>query len=205
MFPKSTTSSIERTCVQCGKIFHVYPSQLRYRNVGCCNRECADLFRHKHVLRHFWDKIAAGGPDECWQWLGGTRRDGYGVFVLCGFRHIEERAHRFMYSLVHSGIPDGLYVLHTCDNPPCVNPNHLYAGTQLDNMHDCIARNRRPQYYLEPMLGSDHPNSKLTTGDVLTIRARREAGEKLSVIARDFPISRTTAGLICQRKAWKHV
>ena len=74
----------------------------------------------------------------CWQWLGATHA-GYGVF---GFNRQMMRAHRVSYELYVGPIPPGLSVLHRCDNPPCTNPDHLFVGTQLDNMRDMCAKGR---------------------------------------------------------------
>lgn len=87
------------------------------------------------ALIEFESKFRRGQPDECWEWDGCRNGKGYGQFC-------NTRAHRFSYMVYVGKIPDGLFVCHHCDNPPCVNPAHLYAGTAKDNVRDCIARGR---------------------------------------------------------------
>src|ERR1035437_755093 len=95
------------------------------------------------IETRFWDRVLMG--DGCWPWAGkihvGT---GYGVVYAGGGRghEREERAHRVAWALTFGPIPPGLSVLHKCDNPPCVNPDHLYLGTHQDNMADVVARGR---------------------------------------------------------------
>jgi len=80
----------------------------------------------------FWSKVDYPDSRGCWNWLG-AKVHGYGQFFIRGFNL---RAHRIMWKLFHGDIPDGLFVLHTCDNSPCVNPDHLYIGNNSDNMKD---------------------------------------------------------------------
>jgi len=83
--------------------------------------------------KRFWAKVDIRGEDECWNWKGYRKKDGYGLFQSSGFAAL---THRFSYELEVGPIPDGLIICHKCDNPSCVNPNHLYAGTSSDNNHD---------------------------------------------------------------------
>lgn len=107
-------------------------------------------YRHGHsnvvpIEKRFWEKVKKASNDECWLWLGGKTYGGYGV-IGSGGRHGLIRAHRLSWEIANSKIPEGLWVLHKCDNPPCVNPKHLFLGTQSDNMNDCIAKGRQPNY-----------------------------------------------------------
>lgn len=91
--------------------------------------------------RRFWARVDKRGPDECWPWVGPTDRVGYGAY--CFISHEGPiPAHRIAYGLANGGIPDGLHVLHKCDNRPCCNPAHLYTGTHTDNMADMRMRGR---------------------------------------------------------------
>lgn len=92
------------------------------------------------VATRFWSKAFQPGPDECWTWMRGTFRKGYGEFRWKGRSWL---AHRVAYLLTHGVLTPGLNVLHTCDNPPCVNPAHLYEGTCQQNSDDMVARNRQ--------------------------------------------------------------
>jgi hypothetical protein len=88
----------------------------------------------------FWEKVdRSAGNDSCWPWLAYCKRNGYGTFFPQRGKCVT--AHRYMWLLTYGTYP-GKYVLHTCDNPRCVNPRHLWEGTQRDNMHDMIAKGR---------------------------------------------------------------
>lgn len=100
------------------------------------------------AARRFWARVdASAGPDECWPWQGPVRSKGYGVWTLFtgpAARRVPQVASRIAWELAHGAIPDGLWVLHHCDNPPCVNPRHLFLGTHQDNEDDKTAKGRRP-------------------------------------------------------------
>lgn len=87
--------------------------------------------------KRFLDKVDKSG--DCWLWTGTLRKCGYGQI---GFNGKVYRAHRVSYDIHNGEIPKGLIVCHTCDNPPCVNPAHLYAGTPMDNTTDMMLRGR---------------------------------------------------------------
>jgi hypothetical protein len=138
-------------------------------------------------------------PHGCWEWQAGRNRPGgYGHFKIDGKKKL---VHRLMWEEYNGIIPNGMRVLHKCDNPPCCNPKHLFLGTQTDNIHDMEdkGRARHPR-------GEHAGNAKLTAVDVLEIRRRRKAGEPMPAIAKDYPFM----GLTCLHyaaigKTWRHL
>lgn len=140
----------------------------------------------------------------CWIWLGRKDKDGYGKVKRNG-KTI--RAHRLFYEHHKGKIPRGLLVRHTCDNPPCVNPEHLLLGTQLDNERDKDSRGRRPH---SPSLvcrdamprGEAHHNAVLTTRKVLAIRCSADSARTL---ARQYNVHPCTIHRIRSNKAWAHI
>lgn len=126
--------AIEFACERCGTVRRVYrtPSQPRPR---FCSRACyphraADVFQYAD---------RSGGPDACWPWLRCKDKDGYGKFRADGHNG---RAHRIAWEAVNGPIPAGLDALHSCDSPPCINPAHLFLGTNADNSADMVAKGR---------------------------------------------------------------
>jgi hypothetical protein len=91
-------------------------------------------------IQNFWAKVSVRGKDECWEWRGARQSKGYGSFSIGGKTYL---AHRISWMLVNGRMPlEYLQVLHSCDNPPCCNPNHLREGTCLENVHDMISKGR---------------------------------------------------------------
>jgi hypothetical protein len=124
----------------------------------------------------FWAQVDIKSPDECWPWLAGHTKGGYGTLRLSG-THRSVRANRVALLLKVRQPLGPLQALHNCDNPPCCNnDNHLRAGTALDNMTDAITRRRRPP-------------RKLTSQQILTIRELRAAGELIHCLATEFNVS----------------
>lgn len=151
----------------------------------------------------FWAKVDRRGADECWPWRGARDLEGYGRVELGAGR--VGRAHRSAYQYAVGPLPTGLLALHRCDNPPCCNPAHLYAGTPADNMADRDARGRRRNPYV-PALGEHHPHSKLTEASVRAIRARYAAGGvSYQRLATEYGVTNATIGCVVRRTWWAHV
>ena len=144
-------------------------------------------------------------PDtECWEFTGKLGQDGYGKLKRNG---ATVRAHRVFYEAFVGPIPPGRLVCHKCDNPKCVNPKHLFCGTQLDNERDKDSKGRRPpSWFVQfPELrkrGADNPAAKLTEQQAREIRATRGNTRKL---ADKFGVARSTIQRVRTGKKWKHL
>lgn len=130
----------------------------------------------------------------CWKWVASKDPYGYGRFQINGKPH---KAHRVAYEIYHGPIPDGMCVLHTCDNPSCVNPEHLWTGTNADNMADKRSKGRN-------RMGEAVPQSVLTEKQVIEIRSLKGIATQ-QVIATRFNISQTTVSRILRRVYWPHI
>ncbi len=154
------------------------------------------------IEERFWPKVDKRGPDECWNWTAG--RNGVGCGALRVSSPPPRRrvyAHRVSYEMANGPITDGLWVLHKCDNPRCVNPNHLFLGTVKDNSDDMVAKGRDKR----AITVRRAKVAKVTEADVLEIRARAADGERYVAIARDYPIGAKNVATICRRQSWEHV
>ena len=153
------------------------------------------------LLRRFWDKVDLSDPDGCWPWTAATARRGYGSFALKHGTLVP--AHRMSWIIEHGPIPRDMCVLHHCDNPPCVNPAHLFLGTRGDNARDMAAKGRHgAQTGAMDLAGERNGRAKLTTEDVTEIRRRYAAGETQVALAPIFGVSRAMIGNIVRGEAW---
>lgn len=151
------------------------------------------------TAERFWLRVDKKGPllrgnGRCWVWKGARLSDGYGHLMVAGRSY---RAHRWSYEQNFGPIPPGLSVLHRCDSPPCVNPSHLFLGTQVDNMRDSAAKGRQGHP------GEKNGRAKLTAANVAAIRAAATGryGER-SELARQYGISSNQIGLILDGRSW---
>ena len=142
--------------------------------------------------RRFWAKVQRAGDDECWEWTAARNPSGYGVFWYC----YKRPAHRVSYFLTHDAWPE--CVLHSCDNRGCVNPRHLRAGAQLDNVRDREERGRT-----NTPKGEQHGRAVLTEGDVADIRRLRRAGHTYLNIAYLMGVSKATVADIVKGRTWR--
>lgn len=182
---------------------------------GCDNKSVCRKMCHKHYSRwqrngnplicktdlrpaeeRFWKYV--NKTDGCWFWTGFLNMNGYGRIARGGKANGMEAAHRFSYRL-HKGDPGRLVVMHECDNPACVNPDHLVLGTQKENVADMIAKGRGNW---RCPAGEGNPNSKLTEVIVREIRSSSEAGKD---IAKRLGVSTTTVSDVRRRRLWQHV
>lgn len=144
----------------------------------------------------FWLNVQRGTDDECWPWLRPpTPGTGYGQARVAG-RHL--LAHRLAWSFTHGPVPLGMFVLHKCDVRLCVNPNHLFLGTQADNVRDMIAKGRQA-------VGAATRSTPLTDALVREMRTLRAAGTPHRDLCNRFGVSEPTVSRICNRVTWRHV
>ena len=147
------------------------------------------------TLSRFMDKVQKDPNTGCWEWIKCKDSDGYGIFTIGNKNY---RAHRLIADHYGKDITDKV-VRHQCDNPGCVNPDHLLTGTHTDNMKDRSNRDRQAK-------GSNNGTSKLTESQVMDMRNRYHAGGvTIREISKEYPISEEMCGRILKRNAWRHI
>jgi hypothetical protein len=155
------------------------------------------------MSKPFWEQVDKSG--ECWLWLGTKDQDGYGSFYQ---NYHNYRAHRVAYTLTFGSIPQGLMVLHQCNNPSCVNPAHLEVGTSRDNMLHCI-RSGRHVWQTHPecaQSGEKRSNAKLRVEQVLAIRdLYSQGGYSHRRLGEMFGVSHTVIQRIIAGKDWANI
>jgi len=137
--------------------------------------------------------------DGCWNWTACKIKAGYGQINIDGKMQL---AHRVSYEMYKNKIPEGLHVRHSCDNPSCVNPDHLELGTNQDNVND---RTKRGRHKYGISKGEKHGLAKLTEADVLEIRQMIQNGVYHKIIAELFDVSPSLICRINTGKNWSHI
>lgn len=177
---------------------------------GWCHTHYRRWQRHGNPLGQFRERPPAGSTlaeqfawyrpgkpsaDECWDWEGSTDAGGYGQIGRDGTML---KAHRVSYELHVGPIPEGAWLLHSCDRPICVNPNHLRSGNARDNTNDALSRDRIRK-------GEQHGQAKLTEQDVREMRRKRAQGMTYLSIANQYGVGRATARNAILGVTWKHI
>ncbi len=162
--------------------------------------------RIKPLEERLWarvDKVPGQGPNgDCWQWKGYVHPTGYGQIGRDQVRGNTIQTHRAAYLVTRGEIPEGLWVLHTCDNRLCCNPDHLWVGTPKENTQDMIAKGRRRKAW-DVARGEDITLAKLTEDMVRAIRA--EPPMTFKELGKKYGISAGTANAVKLRRTWKHI
>lgn len=145
----------------------------------------------RHTPGSFWAYVDQ--QSDCWLWTGYVSTDGYGQLV---YQRRKYKAHRLAYELTFGSIDPGMMVCHRCDTPLCCRPDHLFLGTNADNMADCVRKGRSARR-------SSHSQARLTEDAVVEIRERYAAGlDSQQSLADRFGVHRTTIGHVVRGGTW---
>lgn len=208
---------VEHTCPVCGSTFARVGADATQARAHYCSPSCrskatydvevmrAGIARHVIPLsERLWRRVEKSAG--CWVWRGSVNDNGYGSIRVAGRRSKLARVHAVSYELTYGPIADGMSVLHRCDNPPCVRPDHLFLGTRGDNFADCLSKGRYDWDGHDRPIGTDHPNAKLTEQAVLQARTRYYAGQATSTaLARELGVHDATARGFLRGRSWRHV
>ncbi|MEZ4684165.1 MAG: HNH endonuclease signature motif containing protein [Caldilineaceae bacterium] len=162
-------------------------------------------FLRQPVAPRFWAKVEQTDQSACWEWLAGKDRGGYGMFWLNG---ITTHAQRIAWILTYGDIPDELDVCHRCDNPSCVNPRHLFLGSDRDNHQDRAKKGRSARNLnMLGRKGEKHPNAKLTNRTVLKARElyKRKRFKTIKKMALRIGVNHQTLLNAANGKTWSHI
>jgi len=176
-----------------------YPSRLKRRAGQFCSIACKAAASTTPPTVRVWRRVDVGDIDACWPYLGNHDRHGYGL-VQVGRHNAGDQvfAHRLVFESIYGRLLPSLVIRHHCDNPPCCNPRHLAAGSQVANMADMLRRGRNSR--------GEHHTSKLTEVEVREMRALWTTGAwTMKALSRKYGVHRMTAKSAVLRKTWKHV
>lgn len=198
---KNKANYVDCQCGFCGNPLRKRDWEVRRSSNVFCNRVCMGRANGAHAVlartresveSRFWGKVHK--TPECWLWTGGHFADGYGAI-----RHNNKPTgtHRLSWEMHNGPIPNGLCVLHHCDNPPCVRPDHLFLGTKKDNAVDMGQKGRN---YFPEDFGAR--NRKL---DETKIRSIRASCDSPAALAQEHGVSRRTISKVLNRETWSHV
>jgi hypothetical protein len=197
-------------CKTCGKVFRVY---LCRPAAQFCSNICRGKGRSRPLTERFWEKVDRDGPTPphrpelgpCWIWTAHRHPTGYGGIGGGGRRVGTKRANRVAWELTFGPVPESLFVLHKCDNPTCVRPDHLFVGTPGDNRRDCVAKGRSNDQ-ARGRKGEANRNAKLTTAAVREIRARyAQGGIKQQELAEQYGVTQSIVSKVLLMHSWAHV
>lgn len=152
----------------------------------------------KDLRAHFISKMDEHSDrNKCWNWTGHKFCNGYGCFYV---KRRPKTAHRIAWEWLVGSIPDGLCVLHKCDNRACCNPDHLFIGTKKDNTQDCIRKGR-----FKTLPGEGNHQARFTNSAVMEMRSLFSSGKSKAEIARMYSTTSSRIRQIVNRKEWVHI
>jgi hypothetical protein len=182
---------------------YCYPHNIRYLKYGDPFLGAKIKYHAKTLIDAFESRYKRLDKGSCWIWNGWKNKGGYGYFSFDGKRYA---AHRHAWEIENESIKDNLMVCHHCDVPACVNPYHLFLGTNSDNVKDCYKKGRRKPILKEFMLkGEDCYLSKLKEFQVIEILKKIERGITNTEIAKEYKVIHQTISMIKLGKTWKHI
>lgn len=156
----------------------------------------ATNLHEQEIIDKFYSRIEFRDNSDCWWWTGPKTPSGYGCFAP---KHkVMYSTHRLAWEINKGPIPTGMHICHICDNPPCVNPDHLFIGTNQDNVNDRVAKGRQQR-------GQSHGQSILTEDHITQIRALVHYGVKQTTLARMFGVKRSTVNEAVLYHTWRHI
>jgi len=189
-------------CSHCQTPFRTYPSELLSGKGRFCSRRCARAYEKllsntpERIAKRFWPKVDKDGPihpalgTPCWIWTASRDPSSYGRFTV---NAVPQLAHRVSYELAYGPLPVGQLALHKCDNPPCVNPTHLFAGTNQDNMDDMYSKGRQAS-------GERHGLARLSDESAEAVRVRyADGGVTYGQLAAEYGVSKDVIGYAVRR------
>ncbi len=197
--------NITRACKACGKGFRPWVATSEFCSARCSQPTIA---KRRTLEERFWEKVDKNGPvpahvpelGPCWVWTSSTNGRGYGQISSGGNGGRPLKAHRVAWEMENGPIPDGLDVLHKCDNPICTRASHLMLGTHLDNMRDMFTKGRR-----QAAVGERAAGAKLCECAVRAIRRLSGEGVTRADLGRRFGVHPMSILAIVRREHWRHV
>ena len=202
--PQKSTRRVRRgtttvRCLTCQREMTVWHCLVAAGKVKYCSRPCywESLKGERPLEEKFWLHVEK--TEACWRWNGATDRAGYGQLGIDGKTR---RAHRVSWELHYGPIPGGQWVLHRCDTPPCVRPDHLFLGTSEDNSADMWAKGRGKTAHLP---GEKHPSAALTNTQAAEIRDRYAAGGVTqTALAREYDVPMRVVHNVVHGRTYRH-
>jgi hypothetical protein len=197
---------VPAVCESCGSAFKARRCSVVNGDGRFCSRGCMYDWRGRETIsQRFWRRVVK--TDGCWFYPNADRPERYGIVTQRGLKQIHHRANRLSWELHYGPIPDGLWVLHRCDVPACVRPDHLFLGNRSDNMRDA-AQKKRLNMQREPGRFRDlnRSRSPLSLDSVASIRARYAAGGiTLKALGDEHGVTKYAIWRIVHGRNWKDV